>query len=115
MRRDVDRAQLVDEVFGVIPLSAPRVTREVSRFARYSRDWQQLIEMCRVVNTVLIDQETIYAPRHGNDRLCGQERSQKGFRRLKAYKQLPALRLALAAYYEKETNNRALVQIAKAA
>src|SRR5215217_1690359 len=33
------------------------------------RDWQQLIEMCRVVDTVLVDQETIYAPRHGNDRL----------------------------------------------
>jgi hypothetical protein len=43
--------------------------REVSRFARNSRDWQQLIEMCRVVDTVLIDQETIYAPRNGNDRL----------------------------------------------
>ena len=43
--------------------------REVSRFARNSRDWQQLIEMCRVVDTVLIDQEAIYAPRHGNDRL----------------------------------------------
>ena len=39
--------------------------REVSRFARNSRDWQQLIEMCRVVDTVLVDQETIYAPRHG--------------------------------------------------
>src|SRR6516162_7246077 len=43
--------------------------REGSRFARNSRDWQQLIEMCRVVDTVLIDQETVYAPRHGNDRL----------------------------------------------
>jgi DNA invertase Pin-like site-specific DNA recombinase len=43
--------------------------REVSRFARNSRDWQQLIEMCRVVDTVLVDQETIYAPRHGDDRL----------------------------------------------
>ncbi len=43
--------------------------REVSRFARNSRDWQQLIEMCRVVDTVLVDQETIYAPRRGNDRL----------------------------------------------
>ena len=43
--------------------------REVSRFARNSRDWQQLIEMCRVVDTVQVDQETIYAPRHGNDRL----------------------------------------------
>ncbi len=43
--------------------------REVSRFARNSRDWQQLIEMCRVVDTVLVDQETVYAPRQGNDRL----------------------------------------------
>ena len=43
--------------------------REVSRFARNSRDWQQLIEMCRVVDTVLVDQETVYAPRHGDDRL----------------------------------------------
>src|ERR1700691_6046645 len=43
--------------------------REVSRFARNSRDWQQLIEMCRVVDTVLVDHETVYAPRHGNDRL----------------------------------------------
>jgi DNA invertase Pin-like site-specific DNA recombinase len=43
--------------------------REVSRFARNSRDWQQLVEMCRVVDTLLIDQETVYAPRQGNDRL----------------------------------------------
>ena len=43
--------------------------REVSRFARNSRDWQQLIEMCRVVDTLLVDQEAIYAPRQGNDRL----------------------------------------------
>jgi transposase-like protein len=35
--------------------------------------------------------------------------AKKGFRRLKAYKQLPALRLALAAHYEKETNSRALL------
>src|SRR6201990_639483 len=42
---------------------------EVSRFARNSRDWQQLIEMCRVVDTVLVDQEAVYAPRQGNDRL----------------------------------------------
>ena len=29
--------------------------REVSRFARHSREWQQLVEVCRVVDTVLID------------------------------------------------------------
>jgi hypothetical protein len=33
--------------------------REVSHFARNSRDWQQLVEMCRVVDTLLIDQETV--------------------------------------------------------
>jgi DNA invertase Pin-like site-specific DNA recombinase len=43
--------------------------REVSRFARNNREWQQLVEVCRVVDTLLIDQETIYTPRYGNDRL----------------------------------------------
>jgi DNA invertase Pin-like site-specific DNA recombinase len=43
--------------------------REVSRFARNSREWQQLVEVCRVVDTILIDQETVYAPRQSNDRL----------------------------------------------
>ncbi|MGA2248848.1 MAG: recombinase family protein [Verrucomicrobiota bacterium] len=43
--------------------------REVSRFARNSRDWQQLVEVCRIVDTLLIDQETIYDPRRSNDRL----------------------------------------------
>ena len=43
--------------------------REVSRFARNSREWQQLVEVCRVVDTILIDQETVYAPRLSNDRL----------------------------------------------
>ena len=43
--------------------------REVSRFARNNRDWQQLIEVCRVVDTLLIDQETVYDPRRSNDRL----------------------------------------------
>jgi DNA invertase Pin-like site-specific DNA recombinase len=43
--------------------------REVSRFARNSRDWQQLVEVCRMVDTLLIDQEAIYSPRLSNDRL----------------------------------------------
>jgi DNA invertase Pin-like site-specific DNA recombinase len=43
--------------------------REVSRFARNSREWQQLVEVRRVVDTVLIDQEMVYAPRLSNDRL----------------------------------------------
>ena len=43
--------------------------REVSRFARNSREWQQLVEVCRIVDTLLVDQETVYSPRVGNDRL----------------------------------------------
>lgn len=43
--------------------------REVSRFARNNREWQQLVEVCRVVDTLLIDQEMAYAPRQSNDRL----------------------------------------------
>ncbi len=43
--------------------------REVSRFARNSREWQQLVEVCRLVDTLLIDQEVVYAPRLSNDRL----------------------------------------------
>lgn len=43
--------------------------REVSRFARNNREWQQLIEVCRVVDTLLIDQEVAYAPWQSNDRL----------------------------------------------
>jgi DNA invertase Pin-like site-specific DNA recombinase len=43
--------------------------RELSRFARNNRDWQQLMEVCRLVDTLLIDQETIYDSRRSNDRL----------------------------------------------
>ncbi len=31
--------------------------REVSRFARNRREWQHLVEVCRVVDTLLIDQQ----------------------------------------------------------
>lgn len=43
--------------------------REVSRFARNSREWQKLVEVCRIVDTLLVDQEMIYCPRQSNDRL----------------------------------------------
>ena len=59
--------RLVSQVcFGQVGAVA---AREVSRFARNNREWQQLVEVCRVVDTLLIDQETVYTPRHGNDRL----------------------------------------------
>ena len=43
--------------------------RAVSRVARHSRTWQQRVALCRVVDTVLRDQETVYAPRQRNDRV----------------------------------------------
>jgi DNA invertase Pin-like site-specific DNA recombinase len=43
--------------------------RELSRFARNSRDWQQLIEVCRMVDTLLLDDEAVYDARESNDRL----------------------------------------------
>jgi DNA invertase Pin-like site-specific DNA recombinase len=43
--------------------------REVSRFARNSREWQKLVEVCRVVDTLWIDPEMVYTPRQSNDRL----------------------------------------------
>jgi DNA invertase Pin-like site-specific DNA recombinase len=43
--------------------------REVSRFARNNRDWHQLIEMCSLVDTLLVDHEMVYDARQGNDRL----------------------------------------------
>jgi putative transposase len=46
---------------------------------------------------------------------AAMQEAKKGFRRLKAYKQLPVLRAALAAHYAKEPNNYALAQNAEAA
>jgi DNA invertase Pin-like site-specific DNA recombinase len=58
--------RMVAQVFGQVGAVA---AREVSRFARNSREWQQLVEVCRIVDTLLIDQETVYTPRQSNDRL----------------------------------------------
>jgi DNA invertase Pin-like site-specific DNA recombinase len=44
-------------------------SRELSRLSRNSRDWQQLIEVSRIVHTLLADHETVYDPRLSNDRL----------------------------------------------
>jgi DNA invertase Pin-like site-specific DNA recombinase len=43
--------------------------REIARFSRNSKDWAQLIDMCRVLDTLLIDVDVIYDPRRANDRL----------------------------------------------
>jgi DNA invertase Pin-like site-specific DNA recombinase len=42
---------------------------EASRLARNGRDWHTLLEFCRLVGTILIDEDGIYDPRDPNDRL----------------------------------------------
>jgi excisionase family DNA binding protein len=42
---------------------------EASRLARNGRDWHTLLEFCRLVGTLLIDEDGIYDPRQPNDRL----------------------------------------------
>lgn len=42
---------------------------EASRLARNGTDWHYLLEMCRVAQTLVIDEEGVYDPRLSNDRL----------------------------------------------
>ncbi|HWS85033.1 MAG TPA: recombinase family protein, partial [Ktedonobacteraceae bacterium] len=42
---------------------------EVSRLARSCSDWYQLLEVCALTDTLVIDEEGIYDPGHYNDRL----------------------------------------------
>lgn len=42
---------------------------EASRLARNGRDWHTLLEYCGLINTLLIDEDGVYDPRHPNDRL----------------------------------------------
>ncbi len=42
---------------------------EVSRFARRSADWHQLLDLCALTGTLIADQDGIYSPSDFNDRL----------------------------------------------
>jgi DNA invertase Pin-like site-specific DNA recombinase len=42
---------------------------EVSRFARSSADWHQLLDLCALTGTLIADQDGIYSPQDFNDRL----------------------------------------------
>lgn len=42
---------------------------EVSRFARSSTDWHQLLDLCGWASTVIVDEQAVYDPRDPNDRL----------------------------------------------
>lgn len=45
------------------------VSIEASRLARNGRDWHTLLEFCAFVGTLIVDEDSIYDPRHPNDRL----------------------------------------------
>jgi DNA invertase Pin-like site-specific DNA recombinase len=38
------------------------ISLEVSRLARNNRDWHQLLELCGLTNTIIVDAEGIYDP-----------------------------------------------------
>jgi DNA invertase Pin-like site-specific DNA recombinase len=42
---------------------------DVSRLARNNRDWYQLLDLCGLMNTLIVDAEGVYDPRQLNDRL----------------------------------------------
>jgi DNA invertase Pin-like site-specific DNA recombinase len=42
---------------------------EVSRLARNSADWHRLLEICALTETLLLDEDGLYDPKHFNDRL----------------------------------------------
>ncbi|MBZ5762400.1 recombinase family protein [Rhizobium sp. VS19-DR104.2] len=42
---------------------------EVSRLARNNADWQRLLEICALADTLILDENGVYAPANFNDRL----------------------------------------------
>ena len=42
---------------------------EVSRLSRSSSDWHRLLELCAMTDTLILDEDGLYDPRHFNDRL----------------------------------------------
>src|SRR5450759_1033101 len=42
---------------------------EVSRLARNSTDWHRLLEICALTDTLILDEDGLYNPKHFNDRL----------------------------------------------
>ncbi|HEY7870071.1 MAG TPA: recombinase family protein [Methylomirabilota bacterium] len=83
---------------------------EVSRLARNNRDWHQLLELCGLTDTVIVDADGIYDPRLLNDRLLlglkgTISEAELGWLRQRAYEGLLAkarrgeLRLALPVGY----------------
>lgn len=62
--RDGFRRMVADVGLGKVGIVA---ARELSRFARNSPEWQQLVGICRMTDTLLLDHDGIYDSRLGND------------------------------------------------
>jgi DNA invertase Pin-like site-specific DNA recombinase len=53
---------------------------ELSRLSRSNRDWHQLIDVCAIFNTLPCDQDGVYDPLDGNDRLLlGMKRAMREY------------------------------------
>ena len=54
---------------------------EVSRLSRSSSDWHRLLELCAMTDTLILDEDGLYDPRHFNDRLIlvGGDSKQRDF------------------------------------
>ena len=83
---------------------------EVSRLARNNRDWHQLLDLCGLTDTVIVDADGTYDPRSLNDRLLlglkgTMSEAELGWLRQRAYEGLLAkarrgdLRLPLPVGY----------------
>ena len=56
---------------------------EVSRLARNSTDWHRLLEICALTDTLILDEDGVYDPKHFNDRLLlGMIRLARGSRQV---------------------------------
>ena len=55
-------AVCLEDVAGVFAL-------EASRLARNNRDWYDLVDLCGLTSTLIIDAEGVYDPHHFSDRL----------------------------------------------
>jgi DNA invertase Pin-like site-specific DNA recombinase len=68
---------------------------DVSRLARNNRDWYQLLDLCGLMNTLIVDAEGVYDPRQLNDRLLlglkgTMSEAELGWIRLRAHEGLLA-------------------------
>lgn len=55
------------------------------QLARNGHDWHRLLEFCQIVDTLIVDHDGIYDPKHPNDRLLLGLNHARGFEAGRAY------------------------------